>query len=698
MNSKINIKGTAYAHYTIGHCHNQDLNNDGTYVDVLAKRRNEEESPVFLGMMVTLFTLKDKDTNFFLGRVETLNPDYSTDINLKSSLKDIQRHQDIEVSKIHEHIDEPYRKQSLFQNYKIKILGQCFVENGQVRFVPNVRKMPAPISLLLGVPNHEIMKDLFKEAISQSDTGENNSFEIGTLQYGTIPEYTNQYYDPSTSNRVPVYFNVSNLLRKRTGIFGKSGYGKSNTVKTTLGMLSTQYPNCGVLIFDTNGEYALDNDQNDGFMNIFQEAGQKGKCVLYSQKKISNNKKIEFGDNNFKTLRFDVFSNITASIEIILSNLNNQPVPMYLQNWVSEAQGSDDQASLFTGSKGNARGIIWGLWFYSCLQAGLIPINERTSLSSVILSKEYLNYIANKFFGDAKKNNVDDDEDILDPTLIESKYKTFDSITEEQRKELLTKLDAHKDNNKYKTSNISTMAAYGKWYFDQKENDDEAESSITGYGLLTKNPKRLYALKSFHLEATQVSTKGANTLSVGENIWNDLKNQKIVIVDLASIPSNVAKVLTDQVAGVLLSKASSMFGDYDQFEAFKNLEIVVFIEEAQNYLSTEKMSKSNGVFERLAKEGRKFHIGLVYITQQPSAIDTSITSQTENLIVMHLSNGSDTFFLNKIKDKFDLLTCRFLKDEAQKGLAYIYSEPHQPFVIQAQIHKFSKNLIIKNKK
>lgn len=166
------------------------------------------------------------------------------------------------------------------------------------------------------------------------------------------------------------------------------------------------------------------------------------------------------------------------------------------------------------------------------------------------------------------------------------------------------------------------------------------------------------------------------------------------MIDLASVPGNVSKCISEQIASNLLNKASAMFGDSEQQDKFKNFDVLCFIEEAQNYLSPEQVKNGSGIYERLAKEGRKFHIGLVYVTQQPSAIDEKITSQTENIIAMHMSNGADTGMLFRIKDKFDELTCKFLKDEAQKGLAYLYAEPHQPFVLPAQIHKFDKQLIL----
>lgn len=687
------IQDTSFEHFYIGKCHNLDLNENGTNIEFIVQRKNEDESPVFLGMMVSIVT-NEKD-KFFLGRVESIKPDLANDMYLKDSLRSSIMH--------NQEIDTPYKKGTLFLNCKVKILGQCVInkEKQSIKYLANIRTLPSSLSMELCIPNSEIMKSIFKSAIEETDSSDVNSFEIGYLQYGSIPEYTEQYYKIGSDNQVPVYFNVANLLRKRTGIFGKSGYGKSNTVKTALGMLTTNYNNLGILVFDTNGEYALENDQNDGFMDIYHEAGLKQKCVLYSQRKIHESKKEKFGKDCFKPLKFDVFENISASMDIIVSNLNGQTIPMYLQSWVNEAQGVEDQSQLF--SNVSNKGIVWGLWFKACLDAGLKPLKEKTSFDHVYLRKEFLDEIAGSYSRDLNPDLSDEDVESI----------KFASLDEKNQDAILSELGAYRNGKNIATNLIKTMADYAEWFvFDLKkkekadkkkglDDEDRRVSSIKGYTELIGYYRRLYQLKAYNIGQDNADKKGALSISLGENIWNDLLKNKVVIVDLASVSATVSKVLTEQIASYILNKASSMFGDYEQQEKFKNFDIVIFIEEAQNYLSQDQLSSGSGVFERLAKEGRKFHIGLVYITQQPSAIDTKITSQTENLIVMHLSNTNDTMILNKIKDKFDLLTCRFLKDEAQKGLAYIYSEPHQPFVLQAQIHKFNKEMILnalKNRK
>ena len=62
---------------------------------------------------------------------------------------------------------------------------------------------------------------------------------------------------------------------------------------------------------------------------------------------------------------------------------------------------------------------------------------------------------------------------------------------------------------------------------------------------------------------------------------------------------------------------------------------VLFVEEAQNVLSQEFVRSNANPFVRVAKEGRKFGLGLVAITQRPSAISDEIRTQAENFFTFH---------------------------------------------------------------
>jgi hypothetical protein len=675
------MKNKLTDHKVVGDVHDLQLTSQGSYAYILATRDHANHTPIILGQFVILANKKDPNHGF-LCVAEEYKPDLPMGLDSKAALRQSKK-SNIEV-------DELYSSDLLFLGYKCRLLGVCKIEQDRVKYYSNVRSMPSVHELEAAIPSAEFMKSLFMSAVEATDNSDANIiFELGFLRYGTNPDDT-ECYKVGSENQVPVQFNVSNMIRKRTAIFGKSGYGKSNNVKVCIGMIAKEKPNCGQLIFDTNGEYALDNDQNQGFMDIFYDAGMKNKVVLYSNKTISSSVRKKHGDDSIKPLKFDVFANIKPSFEIVESNLDSgKKEPMYLTPWISALNAEDDSSKFFTENKNP--GLVYSIYYAALIMAGLRPFNEEHNGPMLQVSKKYLDALTLKHQAQLSEKlaelNIVTDKEMLD----------FNSLPPELQNSLLNSYGIFKPKNsgtkaEYFCKNITHMSNYALWW---KENEMKEESSMKGFTEILANPRRFYALTSFHLKKTD---EYSYSQSLGEAIFSDLQNNKIVILDLASVNMKIAKSLANHIAAHLLAKASSLFGNDAKRAEFNKFDALIYIEEAQNYLSKEEINSGNSIYERLAKEGRKFHLGLVYVTQQPSAIDQSITSQTENIIALHMSNEADCMVLNKIKDKFDLLTCRFLKDEAAKGLAYIYAEPHQPFVLPCQIKEFNAKLILGSKK
>jgi hypothetical protein len=674
MNSKLTT------HKEVGKVHDIQLTSQGSYAHVLAKRANAHETPIILGQFVLLVD-GGNIGHSFLCVAEEYKPDVPLNVNPKEAIR-LSKKSD-------KKIDNLYTNELLYLGYKCRLLGVCKVEENRVKYFSNVRSMPSVHELSAVIPSPDFMKSLFMSAVEATDNNSDNViFELGFLRYGTNPDDTS-CYEVGTPNQVPVQFNVSNMIRKRTAIFGKSGYGKSNNVKVCIAMIAKEKPNVGQLIFDTNGEYALDNDQNQGFMDIFYDANMKEKVVLYSNKTIAKKVKDKHGEKNIKPLKFDVFANIKPSFEIVESNLDSgKKEPMYLTPWISALNAEDDTSKFFSET-GNP-GLVYGIYYAALMMAGLRPFNDEHTGTMLKVSVEYLNHLATLH----KSKFAEDDEDGSDSEDKEKQIK-FSSLQQAHKDAILNSYGIFKPTGsmreEYFCKKITKMADYALWW---KSNAMKDDSSLKGFTEILANPRRFYTLTSFHLKKTD---EYSYSQSLGEAIFSDLQANKIVILDLASVNMKIAKSLANHIAAHLLAKASSLFGNDAKRIEFNKFDALIYIEEAQNYLSSEEINSGNSIYERLAKEGRKFHLGLVYVTQQPSAIDPSITSQTENIIALHMSNESDCYVLNKIKDKFDMLTCRFLKDEAAKGLAYIYAEPHQPFVLPCQIKEFNAKLILGKK-
>ncbi|EEF23208.1 conserved hypothetical protein, partial [Ricinus communis] len=80
--------------------------------------------------------------------------------------------------------------------------------------------------------------------------------------------------------------------------------------------------------------------------------------------------------------------------------------------------------------------------------------------------------------------------------------------------------------------------------------------------------------------------------------------------------------------------------------------VQLYFEEAHNLFPPDSKDLT-GVYARFAKEGAKFHIGMVYSTQSPSTINRELLAQTENFFVGHLSSQDETRALSRVQVAFD---------------------------------------------
>ena len=124
-------------------------------------------------------------------------------------------------------------------------------------------------------------------------------------------------------------------------------------------------------------------------------------------------------------------------------------------------------------------------------------------------------------------------------------------------------------------------------------------------------------------------------------IQQDLSAGKLVVVDFSGIPSEsdrdlIATLITRRLFEYNLERIDLEEGPEGR------IPFVAFVEEAQNLLGTDKVREDkNSIFIRTFKEGRALSIGTTSVTQQPSAISKSLTSQIAYYIVQHLRSRND---------------------------------------------------------
>lgn len=119
----------------------------------------------------------------------------------------------------------------------------------------------------------------------------------------------------------------------------------------------------------------------------------------------------------------------------------------------------------------------------------------------------------------------------------------------------------------------------------------------------------------------------------------------VKIIDFSEVPSDILPLIVSLIARVIFS--------VQQWTTVEQRHpIAIFCDEAHLYIpaNTEKSidDASLVTFERISKEGRKYGIGLVVISQRPSEVNRTVLSQSNNFIAMRLTNADDQSVVKRL--------------------------------------------------
>lgn len=178
---------------------------------------------------------------------------------------------------------------------------------------------------------------------------------------------------------------------------------------------------------------------------------------------------------------------------------------------------------------------------------------------------------------------------------------------------------------------------------------------------------------------------------LAEEVFEYLKQGKTVVIDLSLKDNADASIISTILVRKLFENNKAEFTS-DNKESVINT--VIFVEEAQNVLSDEFVKSNANPFVRVAKEGRKFGLGLIAVTQRPSAISEEIRTQAENFFAFHMGNADDIRALVKSNINYDGVISNFIQRETIPGNLYMVSSD-QAFALPIRVSEFEK--LVENK-
>ncbi|MDG4603831.1 MAG: ATP-binding protein [Defluviicoccus sp.] len=143
---------------------------------------------------------------------------------------------------------------------------------------------------------------------------------------------------------------------------------------------------------------------------------------------------------------------------------------------------------------------------------------------------------------------------------------------------------------------------------------------------------------SSETENTEYLQHLSKVLFAGRQDQNS-KTSGIKIIDFSEVPSDILPLIVSMIARMAFSIQQWTL-------PAQRHPIALFCDEAHNYIPDRAQADSASdvsirIFERIAKEGRKYGLGLVVISQRPSEVNRTVLSQCNNVVAMRLTNADD---------------------------------------------------------
>jgi hypothetical protein len=538
-------------------------------------------------------------------------------------------------------IDDITQNQLQFGGLKCRILGTFYTHKDELWLGSDIETFASASRLNVYRPHGSALETIvnYVDPIRRNDAAsiarelgiktELQPFKIGSVRYTSTDRMHRKSED---AEPVPVSIQPSDFLARRTAVLGMTRTGKSNMIKQLVSVVKGvadegQVP-IGQIIYDINGEYANANQQDQGAIaDIYPEDTIRYRMVE---------------TENFYELRTNFYEQLNEGFGIIQRELEaaNRVTTDYVRAFVNMSLDQPDEKERGTYYRWQRHVAAYKVLLNT---AGFTPpSNHRVQFK---VSGEVQKILAEYFDGKAP--------DPAKGLTLQEAYGWFMALRE-----------ANQENN------ITSTSSGNPWVDDTLQNLLDMVAQKRGTGGFISGYRILSDAVKYH------SPK--RTRDVADEIYEFLAAGKVVILDLSVGDARIRGKISNQIAHKIFHNS---MGYFIKGETPPN--IVIYIEEAHNLVG--RRHELTETWPRLAKEGAKYRIALVYATQEVSSMHPNILANTENWFITHLNNDREISELARFYDFEDFSQSLIRAQDV--GFARIKTLSG-PFVIPTQIDKF----------
>lgn len=508
----------------------------------------------------------------------------------------------------------------------------------------------------------------------------------------------------------PVSIDVDKFFNIHSAVLGNSGSGKSYTIAHILqSVLKQKTPRARFILFDTNGEYPVafsskdsdytcihykpfkgENQQSDGFENFYlpyyllnldewlaflmasdrtqrpfwdqvlQECYRFHMIFKDNQKKNDTSKKFA---NYIKWKLYLMLVNLSNRVESDTSKMTAalgvvaQVEKLYMDPNIQLSEEVQRDLSTFisvcrnlcTINFGDNKGRLSEGLSNFCLREDseseqsyeeFFKINEKDALKVLEEKLPYGSFFQYKFLRTA-----------AEMILLEEEA-TGNTRIREYTSTMFARLDFFLNNE-----DCSFMREGGKMNLDE------------------------YLSKTFGISIGNTPTIGGDTSAT---------NAQLITIDLSELGSDVLELVTSVISRMLFDKRKGLKGEERRKEP-----IHLVLDEAHRYIKKDgNYILRENIFERIAREGRKFAYYLLVSSQRPSELSPVVLSQCANYIIHRIHNRVDLDFVTSVLPYFsDDYTTKI--KQAIPGEALVFGNC-VPMPLRVQMYKADPEPASKN--
>lgn len=539
-------------------------------------------------------------------------------------------------------LDDFTRYEFSFSGLECRILGTFYKNNeGKTVFGADVENFYSSHNYSVYKPGDKVLEVIANLREGDYVSGNETDVKIGKVRYSSSLRFQENL------NEVPVYISPNDFLGKRTALFGMTRTGKSNTVKKIIQATveisnksnnnSGNYNNennagvIGQIIFDINGEYANANLQDEGtaIFELFQKD-----VIRYSV----------LNKEDFKVMKVNFYNDIESGFELIRSHFTDSSdyVNSFKAIDWSEPESNDHSAITRYERKKVA--------YLCCLYKAGFKIPD--------------NFIV-KFQGNKILNEMVQEEGKINPSkgiTLEEATNWFTLIWDNYKDDYFSNYKSEKG-REWADEDLKALLI-----FLTRKKTPGGNANVSGF------------TKFRNIIDLHTDTLGA---PFEIEIVKELRNGKIIIIDLSQGDPSIQKLYSERICTKIFSDSMDNFIKNNQ-----NNFIQFYFEEAHNLFPKKDDKDLSQIYNRIAKEGAKLNLGLIYATQEVSSISSNILKNTQNWFIAHLNNEDELKELKKYYDFVDF-TESLIRFSASSDKGFVRVKTYSnPFVIPVQIDRF----------